>query len=194
MFPTNTGTELPVRQAVILVFDAATGMPAALMDGTHITAARTGACSALSVRLLAREDASRLAILGTGAQHARMHSALPGTSVSRNTGRRTRPGKGGSLPPSCRASSIATRAPRTPTTGARQSRRRLCDDLRDRAGRSPRLDRCEAAYYLGRVQPPRPARSMTRPSLTRCSSSNHVRRRSPRFPRIAISPNPSSEA
>jgi ornithine cyclodeaminase len=45
----------------------------ALIDGTEITAVRTGACSALSVRLLARADASVLAVLGTGVQ-ARSHA------------------------------------------------------------------------------------------------------------------------
>jgi ornithine cyclodeaminase len=58
---------------VIVVFDADTGEPAALLDGTAITAARTGACSALSARLLAREDAAVLAVLGTGVQ-ARSHA------------------------------------------------------------------------------------------------------------------------
>jgi ornithine cyclodeaminase/alanine dehydrogenase-like protein (mu-crystallin family) len=42
------------------------------MDGTHITATRTAAASALSTRLLAREDSSVLAVLGTGVQ-ARSH-------------------------------------------------------------------------------------------------------------------------
>ena len=50
-----------------------TGSPVALLDGTEITAVRTGACSALSVRLLAREDASVLAVIGTGVQ-ARSHA------------------------------------------------------------------------------------------------------------------------
>jgi ornithine cyclodeaminase len=58
---------------VITAFDPDTGAPVALLDGTAITAARTGACSALSARLLAREDASVLAILGTGVQ-ARSHA------------------------------------------------------------------------------------------------------------------------
>jgi len=73
LFPQNAGTELPTHQAVIVAFDPATGEPAALLDGTAITAIRTGAGSALSVRLLAREDASRLAILGAGVQ-ARSHA------------------------------------------------------------------------------------------------------------------------
>jgi ornithine cyclodeaminase len=65
------GTE-PSHEALIAVFDAATGTPVALMDGTYITATRTAAASALSTRLLAREDARVLAILGTGVQ-ARSH-------------------------------------------------------------------------------------------------------------------------
>jgi ornithine cyclodeaminase/alanine dehydrogenase-like protein (mu-crystallin family) len=74
LFPLNEGTGTPTHQALIAVFDAADGHPVALMDGTHITAARTAAGSALSVRLLAREDAATLAVLGTGVQghaHAR---------------------------------------------------------------------------------------------------------------------------
>jgi alanine dehydrogenase len=73
LFPGNAGSGLPTHQAVIAVFDPATGAPAALLDGTAITAARTGACSALSARLLARDDAAVLAILGTGVQ-ARSHA------------------------------------------------------------------------------------------------------------------------
>ena len=57
LFPLNEGTETPTHQALIAVFDAPDGRPVALIDGTHVTAARTAAGSALSVRLLAREDA-----------------------------------------------------------------------------------------------------------------------------------------
>ena len=73
LFPGNAGTEIPTHQAVIAVFDPQTGSPVALLDGTEITAVRTGACSALSVRLLAREDSTVLAVLGTGVQ-ARSHA------------------------------------------------------------------------------------------------------------------------
>ncbi|MGW0425292.1 ornithine cyclodeaminase family protein [Streptomyces sp. NPDC003015] len=73
LFPHNDGARLPTHQALIMAFDPDTGEPAALLDGTAITAARTGACSALSVRLLAREDATVLAVLGTGVQ-ARSHA------------------------------------------------------------------------------------------------------------------------
>ncbi|MCA6091405.1 ornithine cyclodeaminase family protein [Streptomyces sp. SCA3-4] len=73
LFPQNAGTPLPTHQAVIMVFDPDTGEPTALLDGTAITAARTAACSALSARLLARENSTVLAVLGTGAQ-ARSHA------------------------------------------------------------------------------------------------------------------------
>lgn len=74
VFPGNAATELETHQAVVLVFDAATGAPVAMMDGSSMTAIRTAAGSALATRLLAREDADVLAIIGTGVQawaHAR---------------------------------------------------------------------------------------------------------------------------
>jgi alanine dehydrogenase len=61
------GTE-PSHEALIALFDAATGTPVAVLDGTYITATRTAAASALSTRLLARQDVRVLAILGTGVQ------------------------------------------------------------------------------------------------------------------------------
>lgn len=77
VFPENEAHGVPSHQAVILVFDAETGSPRALMDGTFITAARTAAGSALSARLLAREDSHVLLVLGTGVQ-ARAHAtAIP---------------------------------------------------------------------------------------------------------------------
>src|SRR5215218_11509204 len=73
LFERNAGTELPTHQAAIAVFDPERGSMSALMDGTYITATRTAAGSALSVRLLAREDARVLAVCGTGVQ-ARTHA------------------------------------------------------------------------------------------------------------------------
>jgi ornithine cyclodeaminase len=72
LFPANAGTALPTHQAVIVAFDPSTGSVEAVIDGTEITAARTAACSALATKLLARQDARTLAILGTGVQ-ARSH-------------------------------------------------------------------------------------------------------------------------
>jgi alanine dehydrogenase len=68
VFPGNERKRLPTHQALIVLFDETNGSPLALLDGTHITAARTGAASAVSVRALAREDAATLAVLGAGVQ------------------------------------------------------------------------------------------------------------------------------
>jgi alanine dehydrogenase len=68
VFPSNAAAGLPTHQAVVAAFDPSTGAVAAVMDGTAITAARTAAASALATRLLARSDASVLAIVGTGVQ------------------------------------------------------------------------------------------------------------------------------
>lgn len=81
VFPHNTN--VASHQAVIVVFDPETGSPTALIDATSITAARTAAGSALATRLLAREDARVLAVLGTGVQ-ARSH-LLTVTRVRRFT-------------------------------------------------------------------------------------------------------------
>jgi alanine dehydrogenase len=70
VFPKNR--DRPTHQAVVVCFDPETGTPIALMDAESITAARTAAGSALSTRLLAREDVRELAVLGTGVQ-ARAH-------------------------------------------------------------------------------------------------------------------------
>ena len=75
LFPHNRDRE--THQALICVFDPANGTPLALMDGTYITATRTAAGSALATRLLAREDAHVLAILGTGVQAHSHARALP---------------------------------------------------------------------------------------------------------------------
>jgi ornithine cyclodeaminase/alanine dehydrogenase-like protein (mu-crystallin family) len=66
VFPQNRN--LPSHQATISIFDDDTGHPLALMDGTEITAVRTGAASAVSTRVLARPDARVLAVLGAGVQ------------------------------------------------------------------------------------------------------------------------------
>jgi alanine dehydrogenase len=75
VFPHNGVEGLPSHQAVIVVFDPATGTPEALMDGEYVTAMRTAAGAALATRLLARDGASTLAILGTGVQ-ARSHGLV----------------------------------------------------------------------------------------------------------------------
>jgi ornithine cyclodeaminase/alanine dehydrogenase-like protein (mu-crystallin family) len=68
VFPGNQVHGLPSHQGLIMVFDEDTGAPLAVMDGSHITAMRTGGTAAVAARVLAREDASVLAILGAGVQ------------------------------------------------------------------------------------------------------------------------------
>ncbi|MEP6680031.1 MAG: ornithine cyclodeaminase family protein [Chloroflexota bacterium] len=66
--PSNPTRNLPTVQAVVLWLDAETGTPRALLDGAELTAMRTGAGSGAATRLLARPDASVLALIGAGAQ------------------------------------------------------------------------------------------------------------------------------
>jgi ornithine cyclodeaminase/alanine dehydrogenase-like protein (mu-crystallin family) len=68
VFPGNHEHGLPSHQALIAIFDEDNGAPLALMDGTYITAIRTGGTAAVAARTLAREDAKVLAILGAGVQ------------------------------------------------------------------------------------------------------------------------------
>jgi alanine dehydrogenase len=65
----------PSHPALLCVIDASSGLALALMDGGWITAMRTAAAAALSVRLCARPDAEVLAIVGSGVQ-ARAHLCL----------------------------------------------------------------------------------------------------------------------
>lgn len=75
VFHRNGDRGLPSHQAIICLFDEETGTPLAVMGGTHVTAVRTAAASALSTRILARKDARVLAVLGAGVQ-ARSHLRL----------------------------------------------------------------------------------------------------------------------
>ena len=68
VFPANHEHGLPSHQGLIAIFDEDTGTPLALMDGAYITAIRTGGTAAVAARLLARQDAAVLAILGAGVQ------------------------------------------------------------------------------------------------------------------------------
>jgi ornithine cyclodeaminase/alanine dehydrogenase-like protein (mu-crystallin family) len=68
----NHARGLPSHLATIVLLDHATGALQALLDGRYITEARTAAVSAVSVKHLARAEASTLAIIGSGVQ-ARSH-------------------------------------------------------------------------------------------------------------------------
>jgi alanine dehydrogenase len=72
VFPGNVNRGLHTHLATILLNDAHTGETLAIMDGRYITEVRTAAVSGVSVRHLARADATRLGIVGSGVQ-ARSH-------------------------------------------------------------------------------------------------------------------------
>jgi alanine dehydrogenase len=72
VFPGNQGTGLDAHQGAVMLFEATHGRPLAIVDATAITAIRTAATSGVATRLLARDDAGDLAILGSGTQ-ARTH-------------------------------------------------------------------------------------------------------------------------
>ena len=52
----------------IVLNDPETGLPLSILDGTYITASRTGAAGAVAAKYLSREDASTVTIAGTGVQ------------------------------------------------------------------------------------------------------------------------------
>ena len=72
VFPGNHGTEFDSHQGAIMLFETKNGRPLAIVDATSVTAIRTAAVSGVATRLLAREGAGDLAILGSGTQ-ARVH-------------------------------------------------------------------------------------------------------------------------
>ena len=68
LFPTNPDRGMAYIQAAVLVFDPETGRSMALLEGSSLTAIRTGAASGASIDLLAREESKIVAIFGAGAQ------------------------------------------------------------------------------------------------------------------------------
>jgi ornithine cyclodeaminase/alanine dehydrogenase-like protein (mu-crystallin family) len=76
VFPGNPAVGKDAHQGTVMLFSQQTGEPLALMNASQITAIRTAAVSAVATRLLAREEAQNLGIIGAGVQ-ARTHlSAL----------------------------------------------------------------------------------------------------------------------
>ncbi|MBG0568351.1 ornithine cyclodeaminase family protein [Actinoplanes aureus] len=70
--PGNAARGLPSHNGLVVLFDGDTGLPTAAVDAAVITEIRTAAVSAVATGALARADAARLSIIGTGAQ-ARTH-------------------------------------------------------------------------------------------------------------------------
>ncbi|HSE15574.1 MAG TPA: ornithine cyclodeaminase family protein [Pyrinomonadaceae bacterium] len=74
VFPENPAKGKDAHQGAVMLFSRDTGELLALMNASEITAIRTAAVSAVATRLLAREDARHLGIIGAGVQ-ARTHLA-----------------------------------------------------------------------------------------------------------------------
>lgn len=76
LFTQNKEKGLPELIGSIMVFDAATGAPIGLLDGSYITGVRTGAAGAIGAKYLARKDSKTLFILGAGHQAAFQVAAM----------------------------------------------------------------------------------------------------------------------
>lgn len=72
VFPENPARGKDAHQGAVMLFSRETGELLALMNASAITAIRTAAVSAVATRLLAREEAAQLGIIGAGVQ-ARTH-------------------------------------------------------------------------------------------------------------------------
>lgn len=72
IFPGNPVLGLDTHQGVVLLSSAQTGEPLALLNASAVTELRTAATSVVATGLLACDDATELAIIGTGVQ-ARAH-------------------------------------------------------------------------------------------------------------------------
>ena len=76
IFPANRALGRPALHSVYTLFDAVTGAPLAQLDGNEITSRRTAAASALAASFLARDDATRLLVVGAGRVAALLAPAL----------------------------------------------------------------------------------------------------------------------
>ncbi|MEE4607499.1 MAG: hypothetical protein V2L15_01310 [Desulfobacteraceae bacterium] len=64
----NPQRGLPTVSATVMVLDSETGLPLAFMDGSSLTAIRTGAAGGLAAEILSRPDARRMVLFGAGVQ------------------------------------------------------------------------------------------------------------------------------
>jgi ornithine cyclodeaminase/alanine dehydrogenase-like protein (mu-crystallin family) len=68
IFGDNSAKGLPVIQGLVCLLDGDTGQPLAVLNGTFLTALRTGAASGAATDLLARDTAAHVAVFGAGVQ------------------------------------------------------------------------------------------------------------------------------
>jgi len=74
-YPANKERGLPYITGLIVLNDPETGVPAAIMDGAEITAARTAAASGVCIRRWGPDGWTRAAVLGAGEQ-GRFHAEV----------------------------------------------------------------------------------------------------------------------
>jgi ornithine cyclodeaminase/alanine dehydrogenase-like protein (mu-crystallin family) len=74
IFPHNPTIGKDSHQGAVLLFSATSGELLAVVNASAVTAIRTAAVSAVATRILARQDACELAVIGTGVQ-GRAHAA-----------------------------------------------------------------------------------------------------------------------
>ncbi|OBZ11795.1 ornithine cyclodeaminase family protein [Bacillus sp. FJAT-27264] len=67
-FADNEEKNIPILKGLINVFDAESGTPLGVTDGSFITGIRTGASGAIGAKYLARKDAEHLLVVGSGNQ------------------------------------------------------------------------------------------------------------------------------
>jgi len=77
VYPGNPARGLDTHLGLVILHDGETGAPKAIMNASAITAIRTAAVSAVATKLLAREDAHVLAVIGTGVQGKSHLEAIP---------------------------------------------------------------------------------------------------------------------
>ena len=68
LWPGNAEKGVPNHQSTVVLFDEGSGVPSAVVRATYLTALRTAAASALSIRHLARREATTLGLVGAGGQ------------------------------------------------------------------------------------------------------------------------------
>lgn len=76
VFPNNIDKGLPTTPAQVLLIDGTTGVVTSVLDGTYVTQLRTGAASGAAFDVLARKDAKKGALIGTGGQAATQLEAM----------------------------------------------------------------------------------------------------------------------
>ena len=84
VYDDNPDLDLPRITATVLVLDPATGLPKAIMDGSSLTAIRTGAGGGVAADFLARKDAKTVGLFGAGVQaRAQLQAVMAVRDIAR---------------------------------------------------------------------------------------------------------------